>query len=70
MLLQYVAWIVAIHVIDNVRQTPIERTDESVVITLVIPMFPPVHVIAPKSHLCKVGNAKGDRVKSKKHQKD
>ena len=70
MLLQYVAWIVAIDVIGDIRQAPIERTHETVVITLVIPVFPPVHVVAPKSHLRKVGNAKGDRVKSKKHQKD
>jgi hypothetical protein len=64
--LKHFSRIVTIYVIGNVRQAPIEWAHQAVVVTLVIPVFPPVHVIAPKSHHRKVGDPKGERYKSKK----
>ena len=44
------ARIVAIHMIDDVRQTPFKRPDQAIVIFLVIPALTPVHVILPDRH--------------------
>ena len=44
------ARILTIYVIENVSQTPIKRAYKSIIISLVIPAFPPVHVVFPKRH--------------------
>ncbi len=45
-----IARIVAVDVVDDVRQTPIKGTDETIVVALVVPAFTPVHVVLPESH--------------------
>jgi hypothetical protein len=40
--------IVAIDVVDDVLQPPIQGTDEAIIVALVVPAFTPVHVILPK----------------------
>ena len=50
MLTKKIARIVAVYVVDDVRQTPLKRADKTIVIALVIPAFTPVHVVLPEIH--------------------
>ena len=36
--------------VEDVRQTPFKRANETIVVALVIPAFPPVHVVLPETH--------------------
>jgi len=36
--------------VDDVRQTPFKRAHQTIVVALVIPAFPPVHVVLPERH--------------------
>jgi hypothetical protein len=48
MCVQHIARIVTVNVLEDVRKSPIEWKYAPVVIALVIPALPPVHVVLPE----------------------
>jgi hypothetical protein len=63
-----IARVVAIHMVENVRQTPFKGANETIIVALVIPAFPPVHVVLPESHELGIVRQIGGKVKTLRYR--